>query len=55
MRHQYGVVHGFAHCETCGWETYSYKNAQALAARHAKAHKHRVVFELGIDGWYEEP
>jgi len=44
----YAVVHGLAECLTCGWSTESYKNAQALAARHAKAHGHKVVGELGI-------
>jgi len=44
----YGVVHAVATCADCGWETHSYKNAQALAARHAKAHGHHVAGELGI-------
>jgi len=44
----YGVVHAFVECETCGWTTHSYKNAQALAAQHARRHKHKVSGELGI-------
>ena len=48
MKHEYGVVHGLARCENCGWETSSYKNAQAIAKIHAEKHKHRVDGELGI-------
>lgn len=44
----YSVVHGLAQCDDCGWSTQSYKNAQALAARHARAHGHKVRGELGI-------
>jgi hypothetical protein len=43
---RYGAVHGLAHCLDCGWETQSYKNAQALASRHAEAHGHRVEGEV---------
>lgn len=48
MSYTYAVVHGLAECKDCGWETASYKNAQALAAQHAKKYGHRVVGELGI-------
>ena len=48
MTHTYGVVHGLAECRDCGWKTASYKNAQALAAQHAKRHGHHVHGELGI-------
>ena len=47
MKRSYGVVHGLATCETCDWHTESYKNAQANAARHARAHGHRVSGEVG--------
>ncbi len=47
MKREYGVVHGVASCETCGWSSQSYKNALALAAIHARAHGHRVVGEVG--------
>lgn len=53
MRRTYGVVHGIATCETCGWSTQSYKNAQALAARHAAAHGHRVTGEVGCAYTYD--
>ena len=48
MKRTYGVVHAIVKCADCGWGTDSYKNAQALAARHAKAHGHHVEGELGI-------
>lgn len=47
-----GVVHGQAKCEDCPWETYSYKNAQALAAQHANKYLHNVRGELGISFSY---
>lgn len=50
---QFGVVHGVATCEDCGWTTESYKNAQANAARHARAHGHRVVGEVGCAYTYD--
>lgn len=53
MGYTYGVVHGVAICQDCGWHTESYKNAQALAARHAKAHGHHVKGELGISFSYD--
>lgn len=49
----YGVVHGIVRCLDCGWESESYKNAQANAKRHAKAHGHRVEGELGISFFYD--
>ena len=48
MRRVYGVAHGIAECKDCDWQTQSYKNAQALAARHAAHYKHKVEGELGI-------
>lgn len=52
MKRSYGVVHGMAACATCGWETQSYKNAQALAAIHARKYGHHVEGELGISFTY---
>jgi len=49
---RYGVVHGLANCRDCGWETQSYKNAQALAARHALTYGHHVEGEIGISYVY---
>uniref|UniRef100_A0A6M3MAN1 Uncharacterized protein n=1 Tax=viral metagenome TaxID=1070528 RepID=A0A6M3MAN1_9ZZZZ len=48
MKSKYGVVHGVARCLDCDWETESYKNAQAISAKHAKKYGHRVEGELGI-------
>ena len=42
----YGVIHGLARCCDCDWFTESYKNAQALASRHAEAHGHTVEGEV---------
>lgn len=49
----FGVVHGQAHCDDCTWETQSYKNAQALAAQHAKRYGHKVRGEVGAAYTYE--
>ena len=43
-----GVVHCIAKCDDCGKEWMNYKNAQAVAARHAKAYGHTVRGEVGI-------
>ena len=48
MSYTYSVVHGLAKCRDCDWTTSSYKNAQALAAKHAKKYGHCVKGELGI-------
>lgn len=48
MSYSYGVVHGIAQCDDCDWQTDSYKNAQAIAAKHAKKYGHKVRGELGI-------
>ena len=53
MKRYYGVVHGMARCLDCGWETESYKNAQAIAAKHAKDYGHKVEGELGIAFSYD--
>jgi len=53
MSRSYGVVHGVAWCKDCDWHTESYKNAQAIAAKHAKKHGHRVEGELGIAFEYD--
>ena len=46
MKNSYGVIGCTVTCEDCSWRSESYKNAQALAARHAKAHGHKVVGEV---------
>jgi len=53
MKRKYGVVHGLAECQDCGWSTTSYKNAQALAARHAAHYGHRVIGEIGCAYEYD--
>jgi hypothetical protein len=53
MTRKFGVVHGIATCNTCGWSTQSYKNAQAIAARHAKTKGHRVNGEVGYAYTYD--
>ena len=53
MKYLYGVIHAIVRCQDCDWETYSYKNAQAIAKIHAKTHKHRVEGELGISIMYD--
>jgi len=53
MNYGYGVVHGVAKCQDCGWETYSYKNAQAISKKHAMKHGHKVEGELGIAFFYD--
>lgn len=49
----YSVVHAIVKCEDCDWGTESYKNAQALAAKHAKKYGHKVSGELGISIGYD--
>ena len=53
MNYYYSVVHAAIHCLDCDWETYSYKNAQAISKIHAQTHKHRVEGELGIAIMYD--
>lgn len=53
MSYSYGVVHGVARCLDCEWRTESYKNAQAISAKHAKHHGHRVEGNLGIAFSYD--
>lgn len=48
-----GVVHVIAKCEDCGKEFQNYKNGQALAAKHAKDHKHKVRGEIGLAFVYD--
>jgi len=44
------LVHAL--CETCGWESYAV-NAQGNAARHARAHGHKVGVEIVQYLYYE--
>jgi len=53
MKYHYGVVHAVVQCEDCEWHTESYKNAQAIAAKHAKRYGHKVSGELEISFAYD--
>lgn len=53
MKKKFGKTHTIAKCQDCNWNTDNYKNGQALAARHAKCHKHKVLVEIGISGYYD--
>lgn len=48
----FGVVHAHFECQDCRWTTESYKNAQAIAALHAKRTGHTVQGELGYSCTY---
>lgn len=48
MKKKIGVVHVVAECQDCDWTATAYKNAQALAAIHAKKYKHIVSGEVGL-------
>lgn len=53
MKRSYGVHHCVVECETCGWRSESYKNGQAIAAKHAKKYFHKVSGDLGISFTYD--
>jgi hypothetical protein len=53
MKHHFGVIHAIANCSDCDWQTQSYKNAQAIAAKHARHHKHKVFLEWAMGGFYD--
>lgn len=53
MKKSIGVVHAIACCDDCGKEFTNYKNAQALAAQHAKKHGHVVKGEVGLAFEYD--
>ena len=46
-------VHAVARCDDCGKEFQNYKNAQALAAQHAKVYGHVVRGEVGLAFEYD--
>jgi len=48
MKKTIGVVHVVAECKDCNWRTESYKNGQAIAAKHAKKYKHVVIVDVGL-------
>lgn len=53
MKKAFGVVHSVWVCDDCGKEFSGYKNAQALAAKHARHYGHKVSGEVGIAGYYD--
>lgn len=53
MKKLVGVIHAVAVCCDCGKEFQNYKNAQALAAQHAKRYGHLVEGEVGISFQYD--
>jgi len=53
MKKKIGIVHCTATCEDCGAEFSNYLNAQALSAKHAKKHRHKVSGRVGIAFWYD--
>ena len=53
MKYAYGVVHAVVRCQDCEWETFSYKNAQAISKKHAEKYGHYVEGELGISFSYD--
>ena len=50
----YWKVHALAWCETCGKEFTNWRNAQALAAQHARRYGHRTRGEVGFAFTYGE-
>ena len=48
MQKKIGRIHTLAECQDCGWSTGDNTNGQALAAIHAKKHKHIVRGEVGL-------
>jgi hypothetical protein len=53
MKKHSWVVHGIANCETCGWTYENYKNAQGVAANHAKRNGHLVRVDVGLVSEYD--
>jgi hypothetical protein len=49
---KFGIVHVHAECKDCDWSTNSHKNGQAIAAIHAEKHKHKVVVDVRMTGFY---
>ena len=41
------LVHGIAHCPTCGWQCEDYLVVQKRAADHARRKGHKVNADLG--------
>lgn len=53
MKKRVWKVHTIGTCQDCGKNFDNYKNGQALAAKHAKDHKHLVHGEIGLAFRYD--
>ena len=53
MKKSIGVNHCIANCLDCDWSAQNYKNAQAIAAIHAKKYRHKVNGDVGIGFTYD--
>lgn len=53
MKKTIWVTHFIADCLDCDWHNELHKNGQALAAIHAKKHKHTISYEIGLHGTYD--
>ena len=47
------MIHCIANCVDCSWTAENYKNAQVIAAKHAKKYGHKVLVEYAISGYYD--
>jgi len=55
MRKTTWKTSSLAECNDCGWTYGNYKNAQAVAAKHAKDHDHFVRVETVLVSYYNYP
>jgi len=55
MKKKTWVIGGIAECQDCDWTYDHYKNAQAVAANHAKHHDHFVRVETTLCSYYNYP
>ena len=53
MKKKAWLVHVSMTCQDCGKEFEDYLNGQAVAAKHAKDHKHLVTGEIGLAVRYD--
>ena len=47
------VVHAVAECEDCDFVASNHINAQAIGAKHAMTHHHKVRVEVGLASVYD--
>ena len=53
MSYTYGPTSAVVECQDCDWRSESYKNAQAIAAKHAKTYGHMVIGNVVIAFSYD--